>query len=164
MPYEEALSLSDLYIQHSEKHTHAGQILNLQQNMVLDYATQVHNLTMGHSYNQFMRSVTSYIHEHLTEDVTVSRIANDLYLSRSYLSTKFKQESGMTLNSFIQKLKIKKAREYLRNTDRSILEISTYLGFSSQGYFQNVFKNVTGSTPKEYRESNFHIQHFQQFM
>ncbi len=152
MPPEESLSLSDRYIQHSEKYNNPEQIVNLQHHMVLDYATQVHDLTKGKSYNQFMRTITSYVHDHLTEDISVDQMAKDLYLSQSHLSTKFKQESGMTLSAFIQQQKIKKSKEYLRNTDRSILEISTFLGFSSQGYFQNVFKKLVGMTPKEYRE------------
>lgn len=57
----------------------------------------------------------------------------------------------MTLSQYIQEQKIEKAKSLLKTTDRSILEIATYLGFSSQGYFQNVFKKLTGMTPKEYR-------------
>ena len=72
-------------------------------------------------------------------------------MSRRYLSTKFKKETGMTLSQYIQEQKIGKAKSLLKSTDRSILEIATYLGFSSQGYFQNVFKKLTGMTPKDYR-------------
>ena len=68
--------------------------------------------------SHFLRQVTVFVREHLTEDLSVEE----------------------------------KAQEYLRMTDRSLMEISTYLGFSSQGYFQNVFKKMTGLTPKEYRE------------
>lgn len=151
MPPEEALSLSDRYIQHSEKYSEAEQIMNLQYHMVLDYTTQVHELIMGFSYNQFMRTISTYIHDHLTDDISINQMAKDLYMSRSHLSTKFKQESGMTLSTYIQQQKIKKAKEYLKNSNRTILEISTFLGFSSQGYFQNVFKKIVGMTPKEYR-------------
>lgn len=152
MPPDEALSLSDRYIQHSEKYMEVEQIINLQHHMVLDYATQVHELTKGTSYNQFMRTIATYVHDHLSEDISVDQMAKDLFMSRSHLSTKFKQESGMTLSAYIQHQKIKKAKEYLKNSGRSILEISTFLGFSSQGYFQNVFKKLVGMTPKEYRE------------
>ena len=105
----------------------------------------------GDRYDKFMRSVTGYIREHLTEEFSVDQMAQDLFLSRSYLSTKFKKETGMTLSQYIQEQKIEKAKSLLKTTDRSILEIATYLGFSSQGYFQNVFKKLTGMTPKEYR-------------
>lgn len=152
LPSEESLTLSDRYIQHGEALNNPEQVMNLQYNMVMDYATLVSELRKGARYDKFMRSVTGYIREHLTESFNVERMANELFVSRSYLSTKFKKETGMTLTAYIQEQKIKKAMEYLKNTDKSILEISTFLGFSSQGYFQNVFKKCTGMTPKEYRE------------
>ena len=151
LPAEEALTLSDRYIQHCEAFHNPEQVMNLQYNMVMDYATLVSELQQGSRYDKFIRSVTGYIREHLSEDLNVEQMAKDLYVSRSYLSTKFKKETGMTLTAYIQEQKIKKAMEYLKNTDKSVLEISTFLGFSSQGYFQNVFKKCTGMTPKEFR-------------
>lgn len=148
---EEVLTLCDRYIQHCERLDNPEQIMNLQYHMVLDYCTQVNELNHGRRYNEFMRNVASYVHNHLTEGINVDQMAKDLYMSRSYLSTKFKQESGITLTNYIQTQKIKKAKDFLKNTDRSILEISTYLGFSSQGHFQNVFKKHTNTTPNEYR-------------
>ena len=125
--------------------------MNLQYHMVIDYTTLVNEIKKGDRYDKFMRSVTGYIRGHLTEEFSVDQMAQDLFLSRSYLSTKFKKETGMTLSQYIQEQKIEKAKSLLKTTDRSILEIATYLGFSSQGYFQNVFKKLTGMTPKEYR-------------
>lgn len=149
---ETALSLSDQYIQHCEKHNDPQRILNLQRHMILDYTSQVQHLTNGQPGNLFFRNIAAYISEHITESVSVSRIAKAFYLSPNYLSARFKQESGIPLSSYIQQQKIQKAKEYLKNTDRSILEISTFLGFSSQGYFQNVFKKNTGMTPGEFRK------------
>ena len=152
MPQDEAFSLSDRYIQHCEKYNDPSQILNLQHHMVLDYTSIVHSIANGVSASPMMRSVISYIQEHLTETITTEQLAQALCLSPNYLSSKFHQESGRTLRNFITQQKINKAKDYLKNTDRSLLEISTFLGFSSQAYFQNVFKKMTGMTPKEYRE------------
>ena len=151
LPAEESLNLSDKYIQHAESYNNPEQVMNLQYHMVIDYTTLVNEIRQGDRYDKFMRSVTGYIREHLTEEFSVDQMAQDLFLSRSYLSTKFKKETGMTLSQYIQEQKIEKAKSLLKTTDRSILEIATYLGFSSQGYFQNVFKKLTGMTPKEYR-------------
>ncbi len=153
LPTEEALSLSDRYIQHCENHTEPEQIMNLQYHMVLDYTSLVAKLHDGTRYNKFLRTVTGYVREHLTDGITVGQMAKDLYISRSYLSTRFKKETGHTLSSYIQKQQIERAKDYLKNTQKSILEISTYLGFSSQGYFQNVFKKQTGMTPKDFRDA-----------
>ena len=56
-------------------------------------------------------------------------------------------------NNKYEKLWVK-ARDLLASTDKSLLEISTYLGFSSQGYFQNVFRRYTSMTPGDYRKYN----------
>lgn len=66
---EEALSLSDRYIQHSEKHLYPDQIQNLQYHMVLDYATRIRNLVMGKQYSKSIQNIISYLQEHLTENV-----------------------------------------------------------------------------------------------
>ena len=66
---------------------------------------------------------------------------------------KFKKETGYEVGAFITKCKIDEAKSLLRFTDRSISEISSYLAFSSQPYFQTVFRKVTGMTPLQYRNS-----------
>ena len=152
LPAEEALSLSDRYIHHSEKFEHPEQILNLQYHMIMDYATLVAQLAVGGEYNYFLRTITSYIREHLDERLTVDQIAEAMHMNRSYLSTKFKKETGRSLSSYVIDTKLKKSMEYLRNTDKPIIEIVNLLGFSSQGYFQNVFKRHIGITPGQYRE------------
>ncbi len=152
LPAEEALSLSDRYIQRCERLNAPEQIRNLQYNMVMDFASLVAEQQKGLHYDRFLRGVTGYVREHLTGNIGVEQMAKDLGVSRSHLSAKFKRETGTTLTDYIQEQKIKKAMDYLKNTEKSILEISTFLGFSSQGYFQNVFKKRTGMTPKEYRE------------
>ena len=152
LPAEEALSLSDRYIQHSEKFEHPEQIINLQYHMLMDYATLVAQLAVGGEYNYFLRTITSYIREHLDERLTVDQIAKAMHMNRSYLSNKFMKETGRSLSSYVIDTKLKKSMEYLRNTDKPIIEIVNLLGFSSQGYFQNVFKKHIGITPGQYRE------------
>lgn len=152
LPAEEVLTLSDNYIRHCEKYQNPEQINNLQYNMVMDFTTQVHDLTHGKRYSKIIRDAISYIRDHLTENIRIDVLCDATYLSRSRLSVLFKEETGMTVTEYIRLLKIKKAQEYLTQTDKTPLEISTYLGFSSQNYFQNVFKEVTGMTPGEYRK------------
>ena len=108
--------------------------------MVLDYASLVHSITSGSSASPLVRTVSAYVQEHLTENITADGLAQSLYLSPNHLSSRFHRESGMTLRTFINQQRISKAKNYLKNTARSILDISTFLGFSPQAYFQNVFK------------------------
>lgn len=152
LPVEESLTLGDCYIHHCEKSLYPKQIVNLQYHMILDYATRVRDLVMGKQYSRIIQNVVSYLHEHLTENVHLEDLCNLTGLSRSQLSARFKSETGFTITEYACSLKIKKAQHLLTSTSKSLLEISTYLGFSSQGYFQNVFKKYTSMTPGDYRK------------
>ncbi len=149
----DALLLSDRFIMHAESYDNPEQIMNLQYHMVIDYTSRVNEIKKGEHYDKFMRNVTSYVQQNLASAFSIDQMAHDLFISKSRLSVKFKKETGMTLSEYIRVQKIEKAKRLLKSTNRSILEISDYLGFSSQGYFQNVFKSVTGITPREFRNA-----------
>lgn len=65
-----------------------------------------------------------------------------MYFNRSYLSTKFKKETGMIISDYIMKEKIEEAKRLLRYTDKSATAIAAYLGFSSQSHFLTRFINT----------------------
>ena len=94
------------------------------------------------------------VRHHLSEPVSVEKMAEEFYLSRPYLSSKFKQETGETLSGFILKEKTEEAKRLLRYSDKSLSAISAYLGFSSHSHFARVFKKYAGLTPGEYREKH----------
>ena len=71
----------------------------------------------------------------------------------SRLSTVFKQIYGEDLSRYIQKIKIERSRELLKDKQRTITQISDYLGYSSSSHFTRVFRSVTGMTPNAYRKS-----------
>ena len=95
-----------------------------------------------------------FIQENYTRHLSVKEIANEVELTPEYLSSQFHKLTGTTLPAFITKLKIAETKNLLRFTDMSLAEISEYLSFSSQSYFQSVFKKETGDTPNEYRRLN----------
>ncbi len=151
MDVEDSMSLSDMYIQKCELLKDLSEIINLQYRMVVDYTERVANIRKGKSPTKLALDVANYVRHHLSEVITTDAIANELYLSRAYLSSKFKTDTGENLSDFIQKEKIAEAKRLLRYTDKPLISISSYLGFSSQSHFNRVFKSVTGKTPKEYR-------------
>jgi AraC-like DNA-binding protein len=85
--------------------------------------------------------------------ITTEQLADFLYMNRQYLCERFKRETGMTVGQFLTGRKIDEAKRLLRTTGMSIAQISEFLSFSSQSHFQNVFKRITGVTPKAFRES-----------
>lgn len=151
---EDAFTLSDAYIQRCELLNSLNRIANLQYHMVLEFAERVERIRFGGKPTQLTIAVTNYIQHHLSEPIRAEEMAKKLYMSRPYLSAKFKKETGETLTDFILKEKIKEAKRLLRYSDKSFTAISSYLGFSSLGHFSQVFKKYTGRTPTEYREKN----------
>lgn len=80
--------------------------------------------------------------------------ASPLYMSRPYLSARFKKESSETLTDFIHKEKTEEAKRLLRYSDKSLSAIGACLGFSSPGHFAQVFRKYARMTPTEYRDRN----------
>ena len=152
MEVRDSLALSDLYIQKCELLKSIADITNLQYQMVLDYTERVERIRRGKQPSKLAADVTNYVLHHLSEAIKTDDIANYLYMSRSRLSTKFKQETGTNLTDYILKEKAIEAKRLLRYTDKPIIAISEYLGFSSPAHFSRVFKKYIGVTPNEYRE------------
>lgn len=152
MAVEDAFSLSDSYIQKCELLNFPDRISNLQYLMVLDFTQRVEHLRHGKSPTKLVLDVTNYIQHHISETITVEAIAQHLFMSRPYLSRKFKKETGDTLTNFILKEKTAEAKRLLRYSDKPLTAIGIYLGFSSQSHFSRVFKKYTSMGPGEYRE------------
>lgn len=154
MLQEDSFALSDAYIQKCELLSDPERITNLQYHMILDFAEHVENLHRGKRPTKLVIDVANYVQRHMSFPVTAEALAQELFISRPYLSKKFKEESGMTLTDFILTEKTEEAKRLLRYTDKSLLAISEYLGFSSQSHFIRVFKKYAGVNPGEYRETH----------
>ena len=149
---ETALSLSDVYIQKCELMKSLETIDNLQYHMVFDFTEKVERLHLGKTPTKLSAEVANYTMKHLSEPLDIESLSKSLFISRTYLATKFKKETGMTLTDFILREKIEEGKRILRYTDKSISSISAFLGFSSQSHFANVFRKYTGKSPLEYRK------------
>lgn len=154
MREDDAFSLSDAYIQRAELLTSFEAIMNLQYHMLLEYTEQVEQLHRGKHASKLALDVANYVRHHLSESISVDAMAEELYLSRPYLSSKFRREMGQTLTDFILNEKTEEAKRLLRYSDKSAAAIAAYLGFSSHGHFCKVFKKYAGLTPNEYRQKH----------
>lgn len=97
--------------------------------------------------------IHKYIKDNLQEDLTLTKIANQVYLNPSYLSRFYKQYTGKKLSDYMNELKIIKAKQLLKDNKLKINEIGFQLGFKSPSYFTSFFKKMTTLTPNEYRVS-----------
>ncbi len=152
MQVDDAFSLSDSYLQQCELLTSPERITNLQYRMLLDYTARVARLRRGGSPSKLVLDVTNYIQHHISEPIRTEEIAKALFISRPYLSKKFKEETGQSLTDFILNEKTEEAKRLLRYSDRPLTAISTYLAFSSPSHFSRAFRQYAGMLPRDYRE------------
>jgi YSIRK-targeted surface antigen transcriptional regulator len=150
---ETAYLLSDSYIQEAEKMTDPAAITLLNATVAMDFTKRVSEAKIPAGMSLDIYKAIEYISNHVNQDISVEEIADHLKMGRSTLSKKFKRELGFNISAFIIRKKLEEAKSLLHYSDRTISEISEYLCFSSQSYFQNVFKKKYGMTPKEYRKN-----------
>ena len=102
-----------------------------------------------------IRKVKLYIdRNYKDQDLSLQKLADDLEVNCSYLSTLFKQELGISFTDYIIKFRITEAIGLMNDTKIKIYEIAEQVGYSSQHYFCNAFKKVFGISPTEYRQKN----------
>ena len=98
----------------------------------------------------WIETTVRYIKDHLSEDLHLDTLANQFSLSPVYFHKKFKATTGKTLHAYIEDQRIKKALTLLQTTNDPLTKIAFDCGFSSQSYFNYVFKRKMNQTPREY--------------
>lgn len=150
---DEIFSLEEMYIRKCESLEDIDRIKNLQYHMIIDFADRVNKMNQYNQNNSLLVSqISKYIQNHISESIKTSDIANYLNKSRGRITTEFKNQTGVNLSDFIRIKKIEEAEELLSRTNKSLVFISNYLGFSSQSHFCKVFKDIKGVTPDQYRK------------
>jgi AraC-like DNA-binding protein len=94
----------------------------------------------------------NYIHNNYERDISLKDIAQYVFLSTSYFTRAFKEEMGISPISYLLKLRIERAKELLKETDKRISDIALSVGFSNQQRFNDIFKKYVKLTPLQYRK------------
>lgn len=102
------------------------------------------------SENNLISYVMSYVNANICSKISVSGIAAAIPVNASYLSTVFKNSTGIALSNYISDRKLITAKEYIRTGNFSITEVSERLAFTNVQYFSKLFKKKFGVTPSEY--------------
>lgn len=103
--------------------------------------------------NLLIKSAIDYIKENYSKDISLEVIAKQIYITPGYLSQLFKQSTGVNFLEFLNKHRIQKAKELLKNKFIKNYEIAGLVGYSNEKYFSQMFKRYTGLTPTQYKES-----------
>ncbi len=117
----------------------------------LDYCQLVREYTL-HKGSTLTQRVASYISTDLSADLSLKAIAQVMNVNASYLSSLFKKEMGVSLTSFVNNRRIERAKRLLSMTNLPIKTIAQQCGVPDIYYFGRLFKKITGTTPKAWRE------------
>ena len=102
-------------------------------------------------YENLVRIVTEYFTEHISEKLTLDDICRKVSYSRSFLCKTFKEQTGESLFTCFNRLKIAEAQRLLRETDLPAAKISELIGLNDAKYFNTLFKKYAGMTPAQFR-------------
>ena len=103
--------------------------------------------------HQKVHEVALYLQTHIHESVSLEELAQRFFMSRSYLTRSFRNVTGFSVVEYMTYIRILKAQQLLRESDRSITEIADLCGFGNITYFEKVFKTTTSQTPVQYRKT-----------
>lgn len=95
--------------------------------------------------------IKAFVTEHHT-NITLEMICEKFHFSKSYISHTFKANTGLTIKSYCNSLKINDAKSLLENSGLSVTDIALTVGFSDLSYFISTFKATVGTTPLAYRK------------
>jgi AraC-like DNA-binding protein len=150
---EKTYQLVDFYIQECEQLQTIEEITNLQYMMVLDFCQRAGETQIPEGISSEVYQCVNYIRSHTNESINIDDVASQVHRSSSYMMRRFREELGIHIGTFITRCKLEEAKTLLTYSDKSLADISNYFCFSSQSYFQNVFKKQYGITPMQYRKN-----------
>jgi DNA-binding response OmpR family regulator/two-component sensor histidine kinase len=114
--------------------------------------------TPGSLDKKFINDFTAMIEKHMANsELHVNDISRELGMSRVQVYRKVKALLGYSVNDYIITVRLKKAKHMLLNTDKTIAEISTEVGFSSPAYFSTAFKTKFNVSPREFKSSQSNL-------
>lgn len=149
---ETSYLLSDRYIQDLEKCRTMREIIELNSIVQEDYTLRVHRIKAGTMSPQIQRAC-EYIQIHVEDELSLSSVSSAVGYSPSWLSGKFRRETGKTLTDYITETKVERAKMLLRAGNDPVQDIAERLSYRTASRFGSVFRKYTGMSPGEYRRS-----------
>ena len=103
--------------------------------------------------NGYVEQIQNYVRQHYIDGFTAVQIQEACGLSYKYAGTLFKEVTGQTIKEYQCTLRLRKAEQLLKETNKSIAEIAQLTGFSDVFYFSKIFHRKKGCPPGEYRKT-----------
>lgn len=102
--------------------------------------------------NYAIKRAISYIRTHYSENISQEELAGKLDITPEYLSALFNREVGVNFSTFLRDFRISHAKRLLKGTDKKVYEIAQEVGYMDSKYFNRVFKENVGVSPREFRQ------------
>jgi len=146
-----AVQLRDKYLEQA-KHIRTYQQGRIVINSIfLRFSNEIGGLIPESVDSRIVNEAIKYIEEHIDENIKSNTIAKEIGTSEPNICRTFKNETGITISTYINRRKIAYAAELLSGSNMKLGEMSKKLGYKNQQYFSKVFRKIKGMTPAEYR-------------
>lgn len=148
------LLLTELQQQHAGSKLYIESLTNvLAVHLLRQYAVTKPRLSVydGGLPERQLLHVLEYLHEHLDQDIKLADLAALVGISQFHFSHLFKQSIGLPPYQYLLQQRVERAKQLLKQTDRTIVEIAFLCGFNSHSHLSKQFRQVTGITPTAYR-------------
>lgn len=110
------------------------------------------DIIQNHIGDRITGKVVFYIHEHYSEHITLTSLAEQFHLNPNYICEVFKRETQINFTDYLNRVRIDHAQELLLSGNLTSDQICHLTGFSNPSHFSKVFKRITGMTATEYRQ------------
>ena len=120
--------------------------------MLMEESWNPENASSAHKKAEIV-AIKEYLDENYKERISLDELANKFYISKYYMLRLFNESYGTTINNYVNVLRITKAKQMLRFSDKRIDEIGQVVGMDDPNYFSRAFKKVEGISPSEYRKT-----------
>ena len=107
---------------------------------------------LGGEAQRIVRKVMAYIHEHYADPISRKDMAAYAGVSVRHLTRCFRQEVGVSSTTYLNRYRVKQAKQLLRRGDKNVTQVAGAVGFSDSGYFARVFRRETGVSPRAYQQ------------
>lgn len=98
-------------------------------------------------------AVKTYINEHISGDLTLDHVSEQVFISPKYLSKLFKEETGISYSEYVTNQRMERARELIASREFTIEQVANTVGYNTPAYFIKKFKEIHGCTPKNFMRS-----------
>ena len=115
------------------------------------FASEIMAASLYSGKSKIVAQAIRLIHASYADDLTLPKMAEQIHVNTSYLSSLFHKEMGVSIVNYLTEVRLSNAARMLKTTNENVSEVAAACGFREPNYFSRIFKRKFGMTPREYR-------------